>query len=209
MKKLISLLLVGVLLVLALTACGGGSADTLEGYFTKGDNGYFITSKGAVKITASGAEAVSLTVEGDNYTLGTDTVAKGELTAASLAAPADTKQYFVVEGGKLTGLTELGKAQTVLVAPAGIKSIAKGAFKDSSVKHLVIGSFSGTVNLDNGCLEGLEALYIDGNVDPGKLTCGKQLMDGSTANVVVGASGYDTFKNHYNWGVFADLISKY
>ena len=47
MKRSLSLLLVSVLLVGALCSCGG-SAETLTGYFTKGDVGYFLTENGAV-----------------------------------------------------------------------------------------------------------------------------------------------------------------
>ena len=209
MKRILSLLLVSVLLVGALCSCGG-SAETLTGYFTKGDVGYFLTENGAVKVTADGAKVATLTVDGDSYTVDGDSFTAAELTAANFTAPQAAEEYFVIESGKLTGLTDLGKSCTVLFVPKGVTSIAAGAFKGSSVKCLVLGSYTGSLNLDNGCLEGLESLYVDGNVSPDKLTCGKDMLkNAETVSIAVGTSAYDTFKNHYNWGVFADNIAKY
>ena len=212
MKKLLFCILTLSLILASLVGCGGAKDNNtaLEGYYTKGDEGYFLTSYGAVKVTDGEALCVSYGANGDTVTVDGVDLTASELTKASFTAPADGGDYFVIEGKKLTGLTEAGKAQTLLFLPKGVTSVEAGAFKGSSVKALVIGSFTGSVNLANGSLEGLTALYVDGSVTPNGLTCGKNLLDGaSSLQIKVGSAAYDDFKNHYNWGTFSDNIKKY
>ena len=212
MKKLLFGILTLSLILASLVSCGGSKDNNtvLEGYFTKGDEGYFLTSYGAVKVTDGEAICVPYSANGETLTVDGVELTASELTKATFTAPADGGDYFVIEGKKLTGLTASGKAQTVLFLPKGVTSVEAGAFKDSSVKALVIGGFTGSVNLANGSPEGLTALYIDGSVTPNSLTCGKNLLDGATSlQIKVGSAAYDDFKNHYNWGTFSDNIKKY
>lgn len=122
-------------------------------------------------------------------------------------------------GGMLTvtGTTELGKAQSVLVIPASIdgaplKSIAEGAFDGcQKLKTIYINADSSIAYLNNGAFKGAISLS---RVVIGKkhseITVGSGLMDGaaSSAKICVPAEYFADYTTDYQWGAFSSRIVK-
>lgn len=122
-------------------------------------------------------------------------------------------------GGMLTvtGTTELGRSQSVLVIPAAIdgvplKAIAEGAFDgcqklktiyinvDSSISYLNNGAFKGAISLSR---------IVIGKKHT-EITVSSGLMDGaaSGAKISVPAEYFADYTTDYQWGAFSARIVK-
>ena len=214
MKRIISVLLLIALCTLAFVSCGPEEVETRVGYFTSGDNGYFFTPAGVLKVTANGATATTYTYENGTYTVDGTAIADADLVAASFTAPAESDSFTYTErSGKkyISGLTDAGKAQAILFAPANCAGIEEGALAEGTAKVFIIGSMT-SFNVGNGAFKGTNGLsvYIDGANTTTAITCGKDMLKDTTGvTLYVGAAAYGNFKDDYTWGVFSSNIKKY
>ena len=108
----------------------------------------------------------------------------------------------------VTGVTDLGKAQQVIVIPATVggaplKAIGKGAFNGcQQLKNIYINADSSISYLNNGAFEGAISLS--------KITVSSGLMDGaaSGAKFYVPAAYYADYTTDYQWGAFSSKIQR-
>ena len=166
MKKIASLVLMLLCVILLVCSCGGGDADTIptdvnfEECFTVG--------------TVNGMTAI-------------------------------------------TGTTELGKAQTVLVVPptiggAAVKAIADGALDGcQQLKTIYIQSDANISYLNNGAFRGaisLKKIVIE--KPHTAITVSANLLDGAagSAKVYVPAEYYADYTSFYTWGAFSARIQQ-
>ena len=124
-----------------------------------------------------------------------------------------------MSGGMLTvtGTTELGKSQSVLVIPAAIdgvplKSIAEGAFEGcQKLKTVYINADCSISYLNNGAFKGAISLSrIVIGKKHSEITVGNGLMDGapSGAKISVPAEYFGDYTTDYQWGAFSARIVK-
>lgn len=129
-----------------------------------------------------------------------------------LTTPATDKDNFVYEGGKITALTEAGKAKETLAIPADATAIAADVLKTSTaLKNLVIGERTTAFNLDNGAFNGTKSLNVYIACTTEQVTCGGEaLLTGATGlTLYIVSAQYANFKNDYTWGKLADSMKKY
>ena len=203
MKKILAFTLIAVLCLTLAVSCKKADGDTFTGIYTHGESTYVFFDGQAVVYSDTEAKCVAAdTLE----------VKKEDLTAGRCAASDVSLGYLVIEtvaGVKtVTGLTDEGKKQTVIVLPAIVGDIKLGAFEGSSVKAVVIAE-GAKLNLSNGCFKngGSLAVIISEGVAPADLTCGKSMLDGTSGvSFYIGKAAFSTYEGHYNWGVFKDNL---
>jgi len=117
----------------------------------------------------------------------------------------------------VTGTTELGKAQEVIVIPATfggapIKAIGQGAFSGcQKLKNLYINADSQIAYLNNGAFEGAISLSkIIVGKKHSEITVANGLMDGApgSAKFYVPAEYYADYTTDYQWGAFSAKIAR-
>lgn len=117
----------------------------------------------------------------------------------------------------VTGVTDTGKAQSVLVIPAqvggtAVQSVAAGTFTGcSALKIVYIQADSKIAYLNTGAFDGasgLKKIVIEKN--PLDITVSGNLLDGaaSGAKVYVPADKYADTVAYYTWGAFSAKIAK-
>ncbi|MBE6635030.1 MAG: hypothetical protein E7617_02350 [Ruminococcaceae bacterium] len=211
MKKIISIMLTLALvlsLAFTITSCdftGGGSSDGGQtggnnnevklGVLTVDGKTYFKTNDGAVVIEDGAATAA--------------TAPEGAYESKGFDAPATTDVEFTYteSAGKIT-ITGLKADTDLVIIPETIggKQVAvieslKGA------KTVILAKTDSAITVNNGAFEGVSAVYLA--TTPDLLLVGSALLDNnSTVKLYATADQYANFKNHYNWGTFADKISK-
>ena len=117
----------------------------------------------------------------------------------------------------ITGVTELGKAQAVLVVPASIGGVPVTAIADgaldgcSALKSIYINADSSIAYLNNGAFRGASALKkIVVEKKPAEITVSANLLDGAAAGakVYVPADLYADYTTYYTWGAFSSRITR-
>lgn len=117
----------------------------------------------------------------------------------------------------VTGVTDLGKSQQVLVIPASVggaplKAIAQGAFSGcQQLKNIYINADSNISYLNNGAFEGAISLTkIIVSKKHSEITVSSGLMDGaaSGAKFYVPAQYYADYTTDYQWGAFSAKIER-
>ena len=203
MKKLISFVLLlacALSLTLALTSCNGG--DAAKYGLTEADGKTYFLAEGA-----------ALVIENGNATATDASGVTDERASKVFNAPASTGDFFTYTeiNGKInvTGLTESGKAQAIIILPEKIngKSIAlisAGAFE--GVDNLVIAKHSASMSIAKNAFKGVKNLFLA--TDPNLLEVGDGLFDGdSSVKVYVSQDMLSSFKEHYNWKKYASVLN--
>ena len=206
MKKIISTVLAFTLLLTfcaALTACGKNKDDSSYGIFEDGGKTYFVANGGAIAIDGDTASTVA-----------TPTLS-GEAKSEKLNAPAKlATEHFVYKTEKgnkyITGLTDDGKAASVLIIPSDVAGIEKGALSGGSLKSIVIAKrASGSLNLANGAFEGTSGLSVYIACGTDSVSAGANLLDGASGiKLIISADEYTNFKEHYLFKNFSENMSK-
>lgn len=203
MKKIISLVLLlacTLSLVFTLAACNGGDAAKY-GLIEADGKTYFLADGAALVIengTAAATDASAVT---------------GELASKVFNAPASTGDFFTYTeiNGKIniTGLTDEGKAQSVIILPEKIngKSIALiSANAFTGLDNLVIAKHSASMSISKNAFSGVKNLFLA--TDPNLLEVGDGLFEGDSAvKVYVSQDMLSTFKEHYNWKKYASVVA--
>lgn len=142
--------------------------------------------------------------------------------AGSAAAQYDNTNAdcFVYEaagdGLRITGLTERGKASTVLVLPAeadgrAVTAIEAGALDGAAARSITVQA--NLTYLPDGAFGGCTALsrVIILQPDPAALRVGTALLDGApeSCRIAVPEESYTAYCLNYSWGVYAQRIDKY
>jgi hypothetical protein len=200
MKRIISLVLILVML-LAFASCGKDSG-TAEGIYTDGSKTYFVTVGGTIAIENGTASIVAAEV-------GTD--AKSEKLAAPTSLDKEYFTYTTKNGGKyVSGLTDDGKAASVLIVPDDVAGIEKGVLAGGSLKAIIIAARkSGTLNVANSAFEGTTNLSVYIACTTEQVTAGDGMLTGASGiKLVISADEYTNFKSHYLFGTFSDNMSK-
>ncbi len=211
MKRLISITLL-LALCLTLASCGGKKGDPVTGIYSDGDYTYVLyDAEGGWALLFHGDEyeggnfntpsMAKYSVDGDNITIGGDTHALADLTKLD-------KVEFP------TNLNNSISEAVVHLVPPVLTSLRDGYLLDGSTRALLITS-GDEVILDNGCLkntageDGL-AVIIAPDCDPNKITVAKNLLDGAdNVTFYIPKESLSTFKSHYNWANFKDLMVGY
>ena len=210
MKKIISIMLtVALILTLALsvTSCdllggntdGGqtndGKEETKLGVLTKDGKTYFKTNDGCIVITDGAATAAN--------------APEGAYESKVFDAPATTSVEFnyTESAGKITITGLKADADLVIIPetiggkPVAVIESLKGA------KAVIFANTDSAITVNNGALEGVSTVYLA--TAPDLLLVGSALLDNNTTvKLYATADQYANFKTHYNWGAFADKISK-
>ena len=201
MKKIISILLL-LAAVFSLAACNN-EPEASYGVVEADGKVYFVADGGAIvidggKATAADASAVS-----------------GTPASKKLAAPDTTEDYFVYSeiNGKIniTGLTDSGKAQSVIVLPEkiggkAVAMVSAGAF--DGLKSLVIAETDAAITLADNALKGVTNVYLA--TKPDLVGVGENLLsDSNGVNLYVCADEFSNFKSHYNWGNHSAKLNKF
>ena len=117
----------------------------------------------------------------------------------------------------VTGVTDLGKSQQVIVIPATVggaplKAIGKGAFNGcQQLKNIYINADSSISYLNNGAFEGAISLSkIIVGKKHSEITVSSGLMDGaaSGAKFYVPSAYYADYTTDYQWGAFSSKIQR-
>jgi len=140
---------------------------------------------------------------------------------APIPTDVDWEACFVTDTvngmNAITGTTELGRSQSVLVVPAAVggvavKAIADGALSGcSKLSAVYIGADSSISYLNNGAFRGapsLKKIVIDKKHS--EITVSANLLDGAAAGakVYVPAEYYADYTSYYTWGAFSARIQK-
>ena len=200
MKKILSLILILACAFAVLTACNNSSAPA-AGVIEDGSKLYFVADGGAVLIEngkATPADAVD-----------------GTPSPKTFNAPDTTEDYFVYSeiNGKIniTGLTDKGKAQAVIVVPRTVNGkdvvmISAGAFE--GLNSLVIATPKSSLVIADNALRGVKNVYLA--ADPNTVEVGENLFsDTADTKVFVCGDMYSSYKSHYSWGTHSAKLSKY
>ena len=212
MKKIISIMLTLALvlsLALTITSCdftGGGASDGGQtggnsnevklGVLTVDGKTYFKTNDGAVVIEDGAATVANNAPEGAY-----------ESKAFDAPTTTDVEFTYTESAGKITITGLKGNADLVMIPETiGGKQVAvieslKGA------KAVIFAKTDSAITVNNGAFEGVSAVYLA--TAPDLLLVGSDLLENnSTVKLYATADQYANFKTHYNWGTFADKISK-
>lgn len=199
MKKVLSSLLILACVFAVLTACNGGGASA--GLIEDGEKLYFVTAGGAVVIENGKASPAS--------------APSGTPASKTFDAPDTTEDYFVYKevAGKIniTGLTDKGKAQSVIILPKTVNGkevamVSVGAFE--GLDSLIIAAPKSSVVISDNAFRGVKNVYLAAK--PDALGVGANLFsDTSDVKVYVCADEYDNYKTHYNWGAHSGKLTKY
>ena len=117
----------------------------------------------------------------------------------------------------VTGTTDLGKAQAVIVIPATyggapIKAIGTGAFSGcQQLKNIIIGADSQIAFLNNGAFEGAISLTkIIVSKKHTEITVANGLLEGAvnSAKIYVPAEYYADYTTDYQWGAHSAKIAR-
>ena len=199
MKKLISSILIIACVFALLTACN--EAKPSVGLIEDGEKLYFTAAGGTVVIENGKASPTS--------------DAEGSFVSKKFTAPDTADDYFVYKevAGKIniTGLTETGKAQSVIILPKTVNGkevamISAGAF--DGLNSLIIATPKSSVVISDNAFRGVANVYLA--AEPDVLGVGANLFsDTENVNVFVCADEYDNYKTHYSWGAHSAKLSKY
>lgn len=112
----------------------------------------------------------------------------------------------------LTGLTKEGREKEKLAVPVyydgvQVTAIGEGAFSENTVVKTIVLPENITFISDGafaGCSR-LERIVKEGN-SPEKCRIGQELLEGTTAQIVVEKAAVSDYKVNYFWSVYADRI---
>lgn len=216
MKRFFVLLLALSLALTALVSCGGSGDSAPVGYYKTAEGDcYFFADGGAVHVTDK-ATATTYTYERGNITVDGKTFAVSDLTAMTYTAPLAAKEYFTYEtlgnGRAISGLTELGKAQTVLFVPKDVQAVKRGAFSGATgLRAVVIGEgVGGALQLLDGAFSGTTGLHVYIACGTTNVSAGENLAsDTASLSLYILSSQYENFKNDYTWSKLSSLMKKY
>ena len=204
MKKIISLMLIlatAFALTAMLTSCNGQSEDAAYGVVEADGKTYFVADGGALVIengVASATSDVSGTPESKKFNAHETT--------------GDYFTYTEVQGKiNITGLTETGKAQSVIVLPEKIDGkavvmVSAGAF--DGLQNLVIATMSASVTIADGGFKGVKNVFVATTADLVSVSA-NLLTDSNGTTVYISADEFSNFKSHYNWGNLASYLNKF
>ena len=199
MKKILSTILVLAGILTALASCNTQAASA--GIIEDGSKLYFVADGGAVVIENGKASAAGSV--------------DGTPVSQSFDAPQSTDDYFVYTevNGKInvTGLTDAGKAQSVIILPKTVNGkdvimISAGAFE--GLNSLVIANPKSSLVIADNAFRGVKNVYLA--ADPNKVEVGENLFsDTDGVKVFVCADKYSSYKSHYSWGAHSSKLTKY
>ena len=109
-----------------------------------------------------------------------------------------------------TGLTDAGKNAGVVIIPKTIDGKNVLAISSlSGAKSVVIADLGTSININNGAFAGVSNVFIA--ADANKLSVAQSgLLDGaSSVKIYISADELTNFKSHYNWGAYADSLTKF
>ncbi len=204
MKKFLSILLLTATLFAVCSVLGSCNGDTAAAGLIEADGKtYFIAAGGTVVIENGNAKPAD------------GGAVSGTPVSKKFDAPDTTEDYFVYSeiNGKIniTGLTEAGKAQSVIILPQTIGGkevalVSAGAL--DGLDSLIIATPKSAITISDNAFSGVKNVYLA--TDPATVTVGANLFSSTTGvNVFVCADEYSDYKSHYNWGAHSDKLTAY
>lgn len=179
------------------------------------DTNFHLNSAGAVVNTRQLVRDLKVELSDSSPTMiAVPPMPEPEFRAFSGTGDSSDAGYFLYEsfgdGLKVTGLTEEGKAQSILTVPieadgAQVTAIAGGAFSGSRAREVVIQGNVASIMDGAFADSALERIVLTEEY-PTQISVGQGLLDGTGANIFVPESALNRYRVSYFWSPYASRI---